>query len=334
MDRVTRADRVTHELFFVTLICCQIHDFCSADESKLKTQYQTTTGKVKADGLHNVFRISEKLLCGSSPDGAKGFASLQKLGVKTVITVDGARPDVETARNFGLRYVQLPIGYDGVPREQAMRIARAVRDLPGPIYLHCHHGKHRGPAAAAVASLFLDEHCTIASAVAQLKRAGTDPYYTGLYAAPTVLRRPSKPELDAIDDRFPEVAQVPALAKMMVQIDERWENVARVRKADWQPPADHPDIDGAHEVLMLREHYREVARLSESQRRGREFQEWLTAADQHAGELESLLRAVRSAKLDRPAADQQFRLVAMDCTKCHAKYRDVPQNAPHAPNRK
>ena len=29
-------------------------------------------------------------------------------------------------------------------------LARAARTLPGPIFVHCHHGMHRGPAAAAV----------------------------------------------------------------------------------------------------------------------------------------------------------------------------------------
>ena len=41
-----------------------------------------------------------------------------------------------------------PIGYDGVPREQALRMIKAVQVAKGPVYFHCHHGKHRGPAGA------------------------------------------------------------------------------------------------------------------------------------------------------------------------------------------
>ena len=87
-------------------------------------------------GLHNVIRITEKLLSGSVPEGDLGFQTLQKLGVKTIITVDGAKPEVERAKKFGMRYVHLPIGYDGVPAEQGLRLSKAVRDLPGLIYLH------------------------------------------------------------------------------------------------------------------------------------------------------------------------------------------------------
>src|SRR3984893_602801 len=90
-------------------------------------------GKVESPGLHNVFRLTDKLYSGSSREGREGFASLVQLGIQTVISVDGARPDVETAHKFGLRYVHLPIGYDGVPPEQGLRIAKAVRDLPGPV---------------------------------------------------------------------------------------------------------------------------------------------------------------------------------------------------------
>src|SRR5262245_41464410 len=54
-------------------------------------------------GLHNVCRVSGKLISGGVPEDDEGFASLHKLGVKTIISVDGARPDVERARRLGFR---------------------------------------------------------------------------------------------------------------------------------------------------------------------------------------------------------------------------------------
>src|SRR5438067_12591502 len=64
-------------------------------------------------GLQNVCHLAEKLYSGSAPEGDAGFESLQKLGVKTVLSGDGARPDVERARKHGVRYVERPFGYDG-----------------------------------------------------------------------------------------------------------------------------------------------------------------------------------------------------------------------------
>lgn len=281
--------------------------------------------KVEAAGLHNVYRITARLYSGSSPEGDTGFASLAKLGIKTVLTVDGARPDVERAKKHGLRYVHLPIGYDGVPQEQAVKIARAVRDLPGPAYLHCHHGKHRGPAAAAVAVLCLDERCSIEAAVAIMKQAGTDPHYAGLYASPAKLCRPTKAELDAVPGEFPEVARVAALARMMVEIDERWDHLKAIKKAGWKAPADAPDLDPPHEVLQLREHYREAGRQPESTKKyPDELRSWLAEAEAGAKELEQLLRLGKTkGGVESAAADMHFQRLAASCAACHAKYRDA-----------
>src|SRR5262249_40037994 len=46
-------------------------------------------------GLATVQRVTDRLYSGGVPEGDKGFESLQRLGICTVISVDGARPDVE-----------------------------------------------------------------------------------------------------------------------------------------------------------------------------------------------------------------------------------------------
>jgi protein tyrosine phosphatase (PTP) superfamily phosphohydrolase (DUF442 family) len=277
---------------------------------------------VEAEGLHNVYRLSDKLYSGSAPEGDAGFVSLKKLGIRTVLSVDGAKPDLARAHKQGLRYIHLPIGYDGVPQRQAVRIARAIRDLPGPVYIHCHHGKHRGPAAAAVALLCLNESCAVEEAVAWLHKAGTDRRYKGLYAAPGELRRPTKEDLDAVPDDFPEAAPVGGLALLMVEADHRWDHLVLVRKAGWKVPSGHPDIDPPHEALQLAELYREAARLPRlNRKRGEELRRWLAEAQTTAQRLEEALRAGEKAK-----AEKAFQEAAADCARCHTKFRDVPQS--------
>jgi hypothetical protein len=286
----------------------------------------TDPAAVEAAGLHNVFRITENLYSGSSPDGEEGFRSLQKLGVRTIISVDGMRPDVALAHKYGMRYVHLPIGYDAVPRDQALRIARAARDLPGRVYLHCHHGQHRGPAAAAVVHLCLDEKCGVETVIAEMRRAGTDPRYKGLYASPREFRRPTAEELDRVPADFPEVAPVPALAGLMVGIDERWDNLKQVKAAAWMTPPGHPDVDPPHEALQLLEQYREAARLPQVLRRPEDFRRRLADAEGAAGDLEAALRRGKdTGSVDGPAAEQAFRRLNTACADCHARYRDVPQ---------
>jgi protein tyrosine phosphatase (PTP) superfamily phosphohydrolase (DUF442 family) len=281
-------------------------------------------------GLHNVYRITDKLYSGSSPDVDTGFRSLQKLGIKTIISVDGARPDVTAARAHGMRYVHIPFGYDGIPSEQVLRLAKAVRDLPGPIYIHCHHGMHRGPAAASAIHLCLDPKCTVDEAFAEMRRAGTDPHYTGLYAVPRTLVRPTSADLDRIVSDFPEAAQVPNLAQCMVGIDQRWDALKQIRTAGWKAPAIHQDLDPAHEALMLRESFQEAlhvaarfqrAELAGTPDRPAEVAHWLTDAAEKAGALEKDLRAHAA----HSSLDHAFHDLGASCTRCHAKYRDVPQ---------
>jgi protein tyrosine phosphatase (PTP) superfamily phosphohydrolase (DUF442 family) len=282
--------------------------------------------RVTAPGLPNVWRLSPTLYSGGSPEGDEGFRSLRALGVRTIITVDGARPEVERARKFGLRYVHLPTGYDGVPRDQALRIARAVRDLPGPVYIHCHHGLHRGPAAAAAARLCVDPKCTVAEALEGMRRAGTDPHYRGLFESVSTLRRPTAGELERVPADFPETTRVLALTQVMVEIDDRWEHLKQVRAAGWKTPPDHPDLDPPHEALLLREQYREAARLPQSRQRSEDFRRRLDNAEGRARELEEVLRRGKEqGPADRAAAERAFNRAAAACAGCHARYRDVPQ---------
>ena len=287
---------------------------------------EAVVGKLEAPGLHNVYRLTDALFSGSSPEGDEGFESLRRLGIQTILSVDGARPDIARARRFGLRYVHLPVGYNGVPEGQGWRIAKAVRDLPGPVYIHCHHGKHRGPAAAAVVRLCLDRACTVETALDEMRRAGTDPRYTGLFAAPQELRRPTKADLDGLPDEFPEAVEVGGFTALMVQIDERWERLGLARAAGWKTPPSHPDIDPPHEALLLAEGYEESLRHPDVKGRPEELRRWLADSMVKAKELEAILRAGKRANgVDRLATEKAYRRAAEACSHCHAKYRDRPR---------
>jgi protein tyrosine phosphatase (PTP) superfamily phosphohydrolase (DUF442 family) len=284
--------------------------------SAVPEQAKPGPAPVEAEGLHNAFRLSDRLYSGSNPDGDVGFASLQKLGVKTIITVDGMTPDVVAAERYGLRYVHLPVGYDGIPREKAWAIAKAARDLPGPVYVHCHHGQHRGPAAAACVMLALDPGYTPDQASAWLRLAGTDPHYRGLISLPQTFQRPTAADLDALPADFQPVAAVPDLTRLMVEIDARSDRLKAAKAVGWKPPLRETDTNPAHEALLLRELFREAGRVPDVTQRGAEFMALLHDAEAAAGELEAALRE----HPDKVKA--AFERSQSLCSKCHAKFRD------------
>jgi protein tyrosine phosphatase (PTP) superfamily phosphohydrolase (DUF442 family) len=276
-----------------------------------------------APHLPNAFRLSDRIISGGLPEGDPAFAELAELGVKTVISVDGMKPDVETARNHGLRYVHLPIGYDDVPAEAGLRIARAIRDLPGPVYVHCHHGRHRSPAAAAVASVILHERSP-EQAVVAMKTCGTSDHYPGLYQAASFARPASDAQLDMISDEFPAVAVVPPFVEAMTAMDHHWERLKASRKNLWQPPRTSPDVIPISEAILLGELCRELGRTSIDDRPA-DFKQWMHATDVAAHELANAIEAINrgddptALKRANAAADRIGQL----CTDCHTPYRNA-----------
>ena len=263
--------------------------------------------------LHNLLRLSKRVYSGGQPEGEPAFAQLAQLGVKVVVSVDGAAPDLETAKKHGLRYVHIPIGYDGIPEKAGDSLARLVRDLEGPFYVHCHHGKHRGPAAAAVACL-AEGTADAKSALAVLERAGTSKRYAGLWRD---VENYSPPAPDAPLPELTEVAEVSSLVAAMTGLDRNYDLLTESREAEWSIPPDHPDVVPAHEALLVREGLHEIGRQQLGDPDD-EFRQLLADAERAAADLEAALQAE-----DRDAATESFERLSASCTACHAVYRDL-----------
>ncbi len=279
--------------------------------------------RIHSQHLPNAHRLNAKVISGGQPDGESAFAELKKLGVKTVISVDGARPEVALARKYGLRYVHLPHGYDGIPDARAMDLAKAVRDLPGPIYIHCHHGKHRSPAAAVVACVAVGM-LEPRQAVDFLRLAGTSEKHRGLYESAERAQRLESSLLDALDADFPESAQLPPLAESMVAIEHVHDHLTILAKAGWRPTADHPDLKPAHEALLLREHFTELLRTEAVMAQPDEFRRMIHDSAAAARELETVLEAGDQGRSWMPRAQAAFERITAHCTTCHTRFRDVP----------
>ena len=286
----------------------------------------TTLRRLEARHLPNPIQVNDKILSGGLPEGDAAFAELSRLGVKTIISVDGMKPDVETAKRYGLRYVHLPHGYDGVPRQRGKELAKAVRDLEGPIYIHCHHGKHRSPAAASVACV-LAGLIPPSQAMAILELAGTSPKYRGLYQSARTAQPLDAQVLDRLQLEFVESSPIPPMAEAMVAIEHTHEHLGWIAEAGWRTPADHPDLTPAHEALLMREHFAELLRAEEVRQEPVAFQQSLRASEQAAQSLEQALRSWQPTTPQDVApaiVDQMWRWIDDNCKSCHEAFRDIP----------
>jgi protein tyrosine phosphatase (PTP) superfamily phosphohydrolase (DUF442 family) len=292
-------------------------------EQATKDETRKAPERLEIPGIENTFRLSPRLYSGGDPHGVEALTALKKLGIKTIISVDGVTPDVETAKKLGIRYVHLPIGYDGVPRDQAMRMVKAVKVLPGPVYMHCHHGIHRGPASAAICGM-ASEGWSKNRAVDWMKQAGTSADYRGLFTSVRDFVPPTAKELDGLEAELPERSEVPALVEMMVKVDERWDTLKAIQKAGFKPPAGHPDIDPTAESLQLLELFRESSRLPESKNKGGDFLKEIASAENLASDLyESMAKHEKQASPDSlKELEAAFATAAKSCKSCHVRYRD------------
>ncbi len=258
---------------------------------------------------------------GSEPDTDAAFDALAALGVLTIISVDGAKPDEDRAAARGMRYVHLPIGYDGVNEADRVQIAAAVRDLPGPIYIHCHHGKHRSPAAAAAALVSLG-NITTNRANSMLEFAGTSEAYTGLWRDVAACTPLADDELDAIDTAsLPAHAEPTGQVEAMVAIDRAFDNLKAIARAGWRVPADHPDLVPAAEAGRLADLFRVLIDHEETAGYPADFGEMLRSSTDHATVLEAVLK---SALVEDHAetATASFTAIRNDCKSCHQAHRN------------
>jgi protein tyrosine phosphatase (PTP) superfamily phosphohydrolase (DUF442 family)/cytochrome c556 len=268
-------------------------------------------------GIHNAFRVTERLISGSQPEGDAGFAALAKAGVKTIITVDGAKPDLVAAKKYGLRYIHLPFGYDGIPATRVAELTKAVNEADGLVFVHCHHGKHRGPAAIGViceASL----GWTPAQAEAWMIQAGTAPDYPGLFRAVREFKAPTKEELARVGP-LPEVTKTEDIVDTMVALDGHLDALNAAQQAGWKTPPGNPDDSPAHHATLLWERFRELARTPDTAQRTAEYRRHLSNAETAADLLRTTLKTSVS---DSTVLDATFKDATQTCAACHKAYRN------------
>ena len=263
-----------------------------------------------APALEHAFRVTDRFLSGSQPVGDAAFAELARLGVKTIVSVDGAKPDVAAARKHGLRYVHLPIGYDGVPAERVAQLTRAAALPDGRIFVHCHHGKHRGPAAVAVMCA-ATSGWSPARAEAWLRQAGTADEYAGLYRAVREFRPASAAALARVGE-LPEVAKTPPVVDAMVVLDECFDLLKAGQKSGWKTAP-------ANAATLLWEQLRELARTADTARRPADYRTHLADSERAA---EALRRHLRATPPDPAALDAAFKTAGQSCAACHKAFRN------------
>ncbi len=270
--------------------------------------------EIESTVIAHFLDLGSGIYSGAMPSGPEAFAEMATLGIKTVVNVDSAKPAVDWATDAGMEYVHIPIGYDGIPTEAALALERVMREAAKPVYFHCHHGKHRGPAAAALA-LRVVSGCTDEEAEAVMLAAGTSPDYKGLWRDVASWTPPPS------DTIFPELVSIATVADFpaaMAKTDRVWDRIKLIRKAGWETPETHPDIVVAQEALILAQLLHDSAgMLPAEHQEDREFERLMEESAEFA---DALLQATQ--KGDKEQLEDHYRDLATSCKNCHRDYRN------------
>lgn len=273
------------------------------------------------EGIENVVPVCPRIYSGGQPPDAASFQKLAALGVKTVVSVDGAKPDVEAAKAAGLEYIHIPIGYDAIEPEQAAAMAKVLKTHDGTIFIHCHHGLHRGPAMAGLV-LRLETGASPEEAAAFMEKAGTGADYKGLWRD---VREFTPERIAGLDPELRAVADLPDFITAMSGVSLTWERLLAAQKKGWEAAGGELDAAPAHQALLLHEGYYELVRLSGD---GWDAA-FLEAMKESEAAAKALSEAVKASNWLE--ADIQMRQLKSGCTSCHTVYRNNTELTAPAP---
>ena len=96
-------------------------------------------------GVANLYRVSPQLYRSAQPEAA-GFANLENLGIRSVISLRQTVSDTPLATGSTVELYRIPMKSRHVAEQDGAKVVEAMRDLraaSGPVLVHCHHGADR-----------------------------------------------------------------------------------------------------------------------------------------------------------------------------------------------
>jgi len=259
--------------------------------------------------LGNVHQLTGDLYSGAEPGDRSAYEDLQAMGIRTLISVDAIAPDASLAGEYNIRVIHLPIGYTGISEQRINELAFALQSSLKPVYLHCHQGKHRGPAALCAGALALGL-ITHDEAKAFMINAGTSSVYSGLWAAVENTEKHASIEPMPLHEQQP----VRTISKTMSRIARNSTRVDSIVYPEAHRADPEPAYSPAVYAAQIHNLFRTLRTSDESREYGRVFMDDLDYAVQAASDLEQAF-----AKDDPSLVIDALDMLKNSCARCHDK---------------
>jgi uncharacterized protein (TIGR01244 family) len=144
-------------------------------------QEQKTDPLAGNPGISNYYRVRPDVATAGQPSD-QALADIQKAGFKTIINLrteqEGSLEEKPKAEALGLEYHNIPIGSDGISKEQVALFEKILGDsTTHPVFVHCASSNRVG--AMWFIHQVLGEGKDEASALEEAKKAGLKPSLEG-----------------------------------------------------------------------------------------------------------------------------------------------------------
>jgi tyrosine-protein phosphatase SIW14 len=169
---ITLGRSITPALLFILLI-------------SLRGGAVAETAKPAYSGLPNCHLVAPGIYRGAAPT-AEGFATLQALGVRTIIDLrieKAARIEQQDAEKLGFGWIHLPMGKEAPTQQQVDTLLSHLAKAPGtPVYVHCQYGADRTGCMIGIYRAQV-QGWSFSQAWAEMRQYGFKPWLSELKAA-------------------------------------------------------------------------------------------------------------------------------------------------------
>ncbi|MGJ8536532.1 MAG: beta-lactamase hydrolase domain-containing protein [Parasphingopyxis sp.] len=103
--------------------------------------------------MSSVRKIDDRFAVGLNPPSADDLRALHEKGYRSVVNLrceeeqdQPLQPDQEgeAARSLGMEYRHVPVSGEALDHDLVDAFRGQLKDLPGPVYVHCASGKRAG----------------------------------------------------------------------------------------------------------------------------------------------------------------------------------------------
>jgi protein tyrosine phosphatase (PTP) superfamily phosphohydrolase (DUF442 family) len=127
-----------------------------SDEPEPKNRPANWAVKLDRPGLPNLHKLNDGLYRGAQPT-AEGIRELEKLGVKTIVSMRENHSDKDILGESKIAFEHIPMKTWDPTDEQVVRFLKIVTDKNRqPVFVHCKHGADRTGTMCAIYRLTID----------------------------------------------------------------------------------------------------------------------------------------------------------------------------------